>query len=531
MNKINNLSEFIGGRLLYPVRKDLPFLILTWGMLSFPEFLIQIAKGNYFYSILYLFMYSGVAYLFLFMVDFNRKISLFLKPLFFLILTIYTGLNLYCIYRYHCRLNYNIIEILGATNTGEISEYLQMYVDWKYFVGALGYLIACGCLYWFTNYFLKLTVRSGAMSLLIILGLSILSVFINPSLKNEFEVWNFKLEDVADLRKYPTYPDLHYSKDVLPENIIIILGESHAPGHSSIYGYEKPTNPRLEERRDSGNLIVFNNVLSPATNTSNSFKYILNTKLLNADDKTPWYKTTHLIEVLKKAGYETYWFSNQARSGLFNNLASAPADLCDEAIFIREFWNDKKYDGELAALPVEESGKNKAIFFHLMGQHVLFNERYPEGFGKFTPSDYLSLQDMRQKEIMAAYDNATLYNDLVIDSIIGKYEDKDAVIFYFSDHGLDIYETDQEYCGHALSTPESEKIGREIPFIVYMSPKFCEKRPEISNRIRNNTCRSYVTDKFIYSVMDVAGVSFRNSDNVDKFSLFQEERESDILQE
>lgn len=308
--------------------------------------------------------------------------------------------------------------------------------------------------------------------------------------------------------------------DSIPEYVVIIIGESHARSHSSLYGYDKETNPLMGKLRDKGNLLVFENVESPATNTSNSFKYILNTYQKDKEGQEKWYKSVNLLEVLKKAGYHSVWLSNQARQGLYNNLSSAPAMLCDTAVFIREFSNDIKYDAELAEISLPEKGRRNAVIYHLMGQHVLFKERYPSRFEKFKKDDYvLDLSDTG-KENVAQYDNATLYNDFTLDSIIGRYADSDAVVFYFPDHGLDVYESDSGYCGHALPNPESESIGVKIPFLVYLSDKYREIRPELSQRISGAGDEPFTTDKFIYAMMDAAGLIFSDSDDVKKYSPF-----------
>lgn len=100
-----------------------------------------------------------------------------------------------------------------------------------------------------------------------------------------------------------------------------------------------------------------------------------------------------------------------------------------------------KYDEELLNYEINESDSPSVVFYHLMGQHPSFRERYPDGFNFFKSTDYES----EHPQILADYDNAT----------IDKYNDMDAIVFYFSNHGLDIFETDANYAGHAKNTPKS----------------------------------------------------------------------------
>ena len=127
-----------------------------------------------------------------------------------------------------------------------------------------------------------------------------------------------------------------------------------------------------------------------------------------------------------------------------------------------------------------------------------------------------------QREILAAYDNATLYNDFVVKSIIDKYKEKDAVVFYLSDHGLDVFDTDPDFFGHAKATPASTEHCRHIPFMVYVSPTFQDKRPELVKRMREAAHKEFCADKLIYCIMDAAGYRFADNNDVDNYSLFKQ---------
>lgn len=501
MSNLNNLKY----RFFRPALTDTPFLLLVWLIFTFPEFMVQISKGNYYASILYVFLYFGLAYLSVLVIDWNQKLAKWLKPIFFFFLSIITIANIYCLYTYRTRLTYNFIEIIGGTNADEAKEYFQMYLNWSQYLLLAFAFIFCWILYIFVNRIKTLRIPNAFIISLIIC--SIISFFINPTLKQEFVTWSFNFEDIVDLRKYSSNPKIKQEIDTLPQYVVVIIGESHAKSHSSLYGYEKKTNPLLEQKTLEGNLLVFNNVESPKTNTSGAFKYILNTHTLKSPKEEKWYKSINLVDVLKEAGYKTYWLSNQAQKGLYNNLSSSSALLCDSAVFIREYWNDKKYDADLSEIKTETDEKQVSVFYHLMGQHIMFNERYPSNFEFFIPEDYSDISTDYSKRLnLASYDNATLYNDYTINKIIDKYKDKDAIIYYFSDHGLDVYASDYNYCGHAMDTENSQKIGRQIPFLVYFSPLYLQRRPERVDKIKSKVERNFTTDEFIYEVLEGVGL-------------------------
>lgn len=51
-------------------------------------------------------------------------------------------------------------------------------------------------------------------------------------------------------------------------NIVLVIGESYIKHHAQLYGYYLNTTPLLNREKEKGNLIVFNDVVSPANNTT-----------------------------------------------------------------------------------------------------------------------------------------------------------------------------------------------------------------------------------------------------------------------
>lgn len=508
----SKIVEKVCEKLTYPFGHDVLFLCLVWLMLAFPECMVQIAKGYYFNLFLYLLLYLVVAYILLVPLDLARLTRLTLKPCFFAILTVFTAFDLFSIYVYHTRLTYDIFEIVAATNAEEVKEYLSMYVGWKEFV-LLGLFIAFATGAYIFSQLSPLRQRLRVRGRLagVLLGASALTAIIAfPSLKEQFVTWDFNFEMVADLSKYPTHPQLEAVDSIHPTNVVVIIGESFTPSHSSLYGYDKPTNPSLDSLVHDGNLVVFSDARSPAPHTTEAFKYILNT--LRKDDKTTkWYKSTHLIEALNTAGYHTVWLSNQAETGLYNNLSSAASKICDEKQFLRVYNDDVVFDEQLIEFDTPSPGQQRAVVYHLMGQHYMFRNRYPDNFDVFKTSEYGSASggDAEKAENLATYDNATLYNDYVVGRIMKKYADTDAIIFYFSDHGLDVYQSDPDYCGHALDTSRSLDVGLKIPFMVYMTPAYRERHPELVRGIVEMKNRPIQTDTVFHTILRSAGYSLK----------------------
>ena len=77
----------------------------------------------------------------------------------------------------------------------------------------------------------------------------------------------------------------------------------------------------------------------------------------------------------------------------------------------------------------------------------------------------------QERQVVADYDNATRYNDQVVDAILARFTDRDAIAVYLSDHGEEVYDYRDFFCrSHDLPlTPEVCKYQFEIPFMIWMS--------------------------------------------------------------
>ena len=146
------------------------------------------------------------------------------------------------------------------------------------------------------------------------------------------------IEKTPNLELYKTNPEFIAINNEHPENIILIIGESFAKTHSSLYGYNKLTNPLLKQHQNDGNLHIFNNVVAPAPHTLAVFKALMSTFSYNRECDV-WYKHTTIAECFSRLGYKTTWISNQERYGIRDNIPTRFAQLCDTTIFTQILIN------------------------------------------------------------------------------------------------------------------------------------------------------------------------------------------------
>lgn len=450
-------------------------------------------------------------------------IGTIMKYLSLMLVASYDILVIICFTMFKTNIDATIIETLLVTNINEIKEFLCVFIPWWLIICFVLFLTILFYIYHRCHYQRHITMgnRQSTFHLyLLVYVVTVLLIGHRVLIKKiqNMESWTIPFENVAiNLKEYePQQVLLSETREQHPEKIVLIIGESHSKGHSSIYGYDKPTNPHIQQLINDSLLYAFNQVTSPATGTVQSFKFILNTRHIK-DILTDWYLFPSIITILKSAGYHTSWYSNQDEVGLHDNLASSFAHICDHYYF-----NTKKtrLDGDLIGLHKLTKGK-EFIIYHLMGQHVDFSKRYPESFRFFKSSNYDKAKYTNQ-EVVAHYDNACLYNDYVVSQLMNTYKNEDAIVIYFPDHGLDVFQTSSKYFGHAINhKKESRKIGLQIPCFVYTSPRFKSSHKSLTEQIKNSVERKYCTAEMPFTLMHVAGYDFAQHPTDTLYSLIK----------
>lgn len=287
----------------------------------------------------------------------------------------------------------------------------------------------------------------------------------------------------------------------------MVIGESFNKHHSSLYGYPRNTQPLLEKERKNGNLFVFNDVVSPHHVTKFSVEKMATT--FAHDSKNKFTESYSVIDVMKKAGFKTYWIGNQnyssSNSGGIKYIISradtskfSAQENLDEAIF--------PLLDEVLKEPVEK----KFIILHLYGNHWRYEDRYPKNFTKFnldSIEDFFTETQKQNYTKINDYDNSIFYNDFIINSIIEKIKNlnSDSFLLYLSDHGETLAEK-ETFFGHLENS--RRKIEVEIPFMIWTSPYYKKNNPEKINLIEKSLNRPYSSEDTIYTILDLSSVDF-----------------------
>ena len=276
-----------------------------------------------------------------------------------------------------------------------------------------------------------------------------------------------------------------------PGTVIFIIGESSSRNYMKVYTPDFPyeDTPWQSEKRADGHFLFFENAYSCWTQTVPVLQRAL-TEQSQYNDKEFW-SAASIVDVAKKAGYETWWFSNQGRYGQYDSAITLVAKTADHAQWTDDSYNftDKYDEALLPYLTQLDPAKNNFVVLHIMGSHIYYNNRYPAAFNRFETADGTS-----SMVSMASYANSVLYTDYVLAQVFA-YAQKNLnlrAMVYFSDHGENI---------EISHNPDVFRFDMvRIPFWMYLSDEYQRAMPGHTRALRSHT-RRYFTNDMLYDTI------------------------------
>lgn len=301
-------------------------------------------------------------------------------------------------------------------------------------------------------------------------------------------------------------------------HIVLIIGESFNKHHASLYGYSLPTTPRQEARRDEGGLTVFSDAVSPWNITSSAFLHLFSVNRRGVDKRIG---ECPLFPVLfRRAGYRVSFFSNQfVLRGLFRGPTNQAGHffLSDRRLSdtLFDYRSKRKSHFDMGLVRQMEQWRTEQPdtaftldIIHLMGQHFDYKERYPESEAHFSETDYRSRQ-LGADELLTVmhYDNAILYNDRVVDSILSLYEGEEVIAIYLSDHGDEVYD-ELPVQGRQFRQPGKAEARNEfeVPLWIWYSSSYRQTHPDVVETIRTAADRPLMSDQVSQMLLWLAGI-------------------------
>ncbi len=246
-----------------------------------------------------------------------------------------------------------------------------------------------------------------------------------------------------------------------PSTVILVIGESASAYYMSAYSDVVNNNtPWLKNMKSNDNFIVFTHAYTSVCQTVPSLERALTEK--NQYNKKDFNKSLTVIDIAKKAGYETYWFSNQGYISDADTPITLVAKTADHAVWLSESEmakNGYQYDGDLLkCLHNVDPNKNNFIVLHFMGSHEDCINRYPYDFARFS--------EKGKFDMPLNYDDSLAYTDSVLQQVQQYAAEKLNLqaMLYFSDHGGDPY--------RKRHPDQAGFKALQIPMFVYVSDEY-----------------------------------------------------------
>ena len=255
-----------------------------------------------------------------------------------------------------------------------------------------------------------------------------------------------------------------------PRNVVVlVVGETARAANFSLGGYERETNPELQNRND---IVYFDQFTSCGTHTAYSLPCMFSSLSRKNFSLDKFSQNDDLMSLVAGAGVTSIWVDNNSGcKGVCNGMEIVrEADLAKN--YPQHCQSGECYDGALVEA-LKTALKRKGDLFivlHQKGSHgPLYHKRVPAEFAQFQPVCHQAdLGKCSDQEITNAYDNTILYTDHVLNGLIEALgQEQSAALFYSSDHGESLGEKGMYLHGAPYMLAPSEQT--HIPAVMWLS--------------------------------------------------------------
>lgn len=403
----------------YQIKENIPHIS---GCLYFALIICLVNTSNYDFII------KSITYIFTFCILFTARVY---SITFILSCITITFISIYYPFSIYFKISHpGVFESILQTNHQEAKEFLSI-INYKFIIF---YIISALMFY---NYTHKNKIPVKKINMLITLFISIyFYLILDESLHKIKEIkenyTNYKIE-IKKINEFKNQKDTWEIKSLSPKKdiILVVIGESVKRKYLSIYGSKYNTTPFLNKSNGD----FYTNYISPAGFTTLSIPRTL--ALTNLKDNSLEYGN-NIISLAKKAGYTTYWISNQGFTGTYETPTSSIAAKSDHIIYKNIYISNTYYphthkSNDLTLIEefknIPKSDTRKLIVLHMLGSHADFCKR-------------LDSYELKHETTFGKKFNCYLSTINLLDHFIEKLNNElkktknSFSIIYFSDHGL-----------------------------------------------------------------------------------------------
>ncbi|MEG6112889.1 phosphoethanolamine transferase [Enterobacter hormaechei] len=329
--------------------------------------------------------------------------------------------------------SYQYVASLFATDGGEAFEFLSLisakYYFYAFLIPALFFLIS------FLSCKLKIKpVRNRFYVITSLIFLFLLSNSVSFFGKTKDSILSVKKE-MDELSKYANRNDwtgISQTNRTKYDDYILVIGESARRDYFNAYGYPVKNTPFIQ----SVNGVVVNGLESAGNYTIGSLRLMLTQG--DKSKRQPNYNL-NVVGMASKAGFETYWISNQGQFGRWDSPISSIAKSSDHTYFTKSGEYNKKNISDfvlidkLKSVVSENTGKKRFIVLHTMGSHPSACDRV------YGMTDTYHVNNHKYSYIACYVSSIKMTDDFLKDvysTLRNNDHNRRFSIVYFSDHGL-----------------------------------------------------------------------------------------------
>lgn len=264
----------------------------------------------------------------------------------------------------------------------------------------------------------------------------------------------------------------------VPGTVLLVIGESETSDLMTAFTPSLPvdTTPWLASEKENKDFYLFNHAYTNFPATAGALSMALTG--INQYNEKEIGQVVTLLDVAKKAGYDTWWISNHRQLGSGNPSVDLVSSGADHTLWTT---HAEGADIDLISLlkKVPRNG-NHFIVLHLMGSHAKYDSRIPDDW------PYLSLPGADETE--NDYATTVDYTDYVLKNIFNYSKENlhMTAMAYLSDHGEDM-----KY-GHSEGHVTWSML--HIPLFFYLSPEYETAFPNTAKALRNNREKIFTND-------------------------------------
>lgn len=487
-----------------------------------------------------------------------RRLAVLAKGVVYVVAYVLAIVDMFCYFRFGEPISASLLRLCMETDSREASEALSEYITWEAIPSGVWLIAGVLVLHVIAAripFKLKIDKRlfAAVLSVCFLVGLRntvfIVRNLVEPRTAIELEYateWphdggfylpfyrllyagkqmSLESQSIEKLKKNADAAVVDSCSFTSPD-IVLIIGEAYNRHHSQLYGYDKATTPHQVALAADSSLIAFTDVVSPYHQTSMVFRMAFS--LYAYGEPGDWTDYPLFPQLFRKAGYQVTFITNQFVQSLgLNNFDFSGSMFLNPPVLSRSMFdhrNVSKHKMDMALLADYDSLKQyrtdyNLTIIHLLGQHTAYNERFTADEDVFHSGDY-NRPSLSENNLwdLGNYDNACLYNDKVLSAILGRFEDKDAIVVFMPDHGEMVFDGDNPKFGRTLAVKTRNEVWQqfEIPFWIWSSASYRQRHPDIWDRVKAAKDRPFMTDNIDQLLLYLAGISspdYRSKDNI-----------------